>query len=448
MRYRGLCGLVIVLFVLGSGASSAPTEPKIYWTDLFGKLQRSNLDGTDVEDLVDEFAQGGVAIHFASDKLYWVDSRNARIMRCELDGSNVEEVIATGLVQPFGITIDQQDSKLYWTDAAQGKVLRADLHGSNIEEVVTMGSTTPIGIAVDSGAGKLYWTDMTDHNVQRANLDGSDQELLVTLSTSGLDEISSIAIDSAGLMMYYVGGDHVPRIQRADLNGGGIENIVRGPDVVNVFSIALDVDAGKMYWTDAHQLLDRSGTVARANLDGSKVEVVVTGLNHPLALALDLRRATQTITLDIRPGSCPNRVNLASRGVVPMAILGSNSLDVTQIDTDTLMLARADGAGNGVLPRAKRRGSVGAIADVAAVSKTGLCECHESSGDGFDDLVLKFSTRAIVGAFELLDDESTDPIALVLRGSLWDSTPFIASDCIVLVRRAPDAAPLNPYIPR
>ena len=50
-------------------------------------------------------------------------------------------------------------------------------------------------------------------------------------------------------------------------------------------------------------------------------------------------------SLDIKPGACPNPLNVRSRGVVPMAVLGSESFDVTEIDVDSLALTRTDGAG-------------------------------------------------------------------------------------------------------
>jgi hypothetical protein len=43
-----------------------------------------------------------------------------------------------------------------------------------------------------------------------------------------------------------------------------------------------------------------------------------------------------TFDIDIKPGSEPNRINLRSRGVLPVAILGSADLDVAAIDVSTL----------------------------------------------------------------------------------------------------------------
>ena len=45
--------------------------------------------------------------------------------------------------------------------------------------------------------------------------------------------------------------------------------------------------------------------------------------------------------IDIKPGSDPNSINTKSKGVVPVAILGSATLDVTDIDVSTLQFAGA-----------------------------------------------------------------------------------------------------------
>ncbi len=70
--------------------------------------------------------------------------------------------------------------KMYWTDSATKKIQRANLDGSNVEDLVTTGLTALVGIAVDPAAGKMYWTDAFTDKIQRADLDGSNVQDLVT----------------------------------------------------------------------------------------------------------------------------------------------------------------------------------------------------------------------------------------------------------------------------
>jgi hypothetical protein len=81
--------------------------------------------------------------------------------------------------------------------------------------------------------------------------------------------------------------------------------------------------------------------------------------------------------VDIKPGSFPNPINPSSRGVVPVAILGSESFDVRTIDAATIEIDDDRLPGGGVAP-------------------TGVQESLEDvNRDGFLDLSLTFATTAL-----------------------------------------------------
>ncbi len=70
-------------------------------------------------------------------------------------------------------------------------------------------------------------------------------------------------------------------IQRANLDGSEIETLVTGLE--SPYSIALDATHGEIYWADA-----KAERIQRANLDGTRVETLVTsGLDWPRGIALD-----------------------------------------------------------------------------------------------------------------------------------------------------------------
>jgi len=69
----------------------------MYWTDYnYGKIQRSNLDGTDVEDLVDLGYSGpkDIVLDVANGKMYWTEYFSERIRRANMDGTGVESLDA------------------------------------------------------------------------------------------------------------------------------------------------------------------------------------------------------------------------------------------------------------------------------------------------------------------------------------------------------------------
>src|SRR5262245_34350538 len=73
------------------------------------------------------------------------------------------------------------------------------------------------------------------------------------------------------------------KIRRLNLMQGGIQDLVT-TEVLTPVAIALDVGRGQMYWTEADPGL---ASIARANLDGSGVERIITGVNNPSGIAID-----------------------------------------------------------------------------------------------------------------------------------------------------------------
>ena len=275
-------------------ASVAPPPPppttgasKLYWTDSnrsASKIQRSNLNGSNVEDLVTSGLDGPIslALDMTGGKMYWTEGGAYKIQRANLNGSGVEDLYTTSasLEIPYGIALDVAGGKMYWTvGGTSNKIQRANLNGSNVEDLVTSGLTFPRGLALDVAGGKMYWANTSARKIQRANLDGSGMEDLVT---SGLSSPTGIALDVAGGKMYWTDRS-TSKIQRSNLNGSNVEDLVTS-GLSSPNGLDLDVAGGKMYWTDID-----ANKVQRANLNGSGVEDLVTstnGLVDPSGLAV------------------------------------------------------------------------------------------------------------------------------------------------------------------
>ncbi|MGB2986193.1 MAG: hypothetical protein WBE26_09950, partial [Phycisphaerae bacterium] len=136
--------------------------------------------------------------------------------------------------------------------------------------------------------------------------------------------------------------------------------------------------------------------------------------------------------LDIKPGSCPNRLNPRSWLVLRMAIVGSESFDVTGIDVDSLTLARADGIGEAIAPLSGPPGPGITVDDVATPFAGEPCDCHDLAGDGIDDLLLKFFTPEMAEALELRSVPHETSLLVTISGSLQDGLAFEASDCLLI----------------
>ena len=64
--------------------------------------------------------------------MYWTDPRTNKIQRANLDGSSVEDLITIGLTDPSGIALDVGGGKMYWTDPRADKIQRANLDGTDV----------------------------------------------------------------------------------------------------------------------------------------------------------------------------------------------------------------------------------------------------------------------------------------------------------------------------
>lgn len=138
--------------------------------------------------------------------------------------------------------------------------------------------------------------------------------------------------------------------------------------------------------------------------------------------------------LDIKPGSCPNSFNRNSHGLLPVALVGTDSFDATQVDVSTVRLKRADGIGGTVAPNAGRPGPHSVFVDIATPLSGETCDCHTAGADGIVDLSMKFRTDDVVAALQLDGFPGGATVPLVVSFSLVDGTSFTsASDCVRLV---------------
>ena len=150
--------------VFNRGLAIDSAGGKIYWTTSItqssGRILRSNLDGGEQEVVHFENSSkpGNLALDVAAGKIYWSDPIARKIRRANLDGTNVEPVLDTLFIgNPKAIAIDFATQKLYIgldvsMDEAptQGWLYRCNLDGSDPELVTTgLGSVNDMVILPD-----------------------------------------------------------------------------------------------------------------------------------------------------------------------------------------------------------------------------------------------------------------------------------------------------------
>jgi DNA-binding beta-propeller fold protein YncE len=289
---------------------------KIYWTDRgTRKIQRANLDGTDIEDLVSASEESylyGIAVDPIRRKVYWVDGEwPFRIQRSELDGTNVEDVITgsdTDLLKyPRDIAIDVNAGKIYWTELRTPRIFRVNMDGTNAEAFITDNKWTGLGLperlSIVVTAGRLYWVSY-DQNLREAliksvNVDGTDTKSVVNLNyiveEGGWLYISCIAVDPVIGRIYWEenhSSSETGSIMSANLDGTDAQQLiaVSDPDTESTpDSIALNVADNKIYWIDSYATdFGRASMIRWANLDGTDAEDLINPeLQAPCGIDID-----------------------------------------------------------------------------------------------------------------------------------------------------------------
>jgi hypothetical protein len=221
----------------------------IYWTNMGvphrndGSIERADLDGGNRRFIIPEggtFTPKQLHLERKSGKLYWSDREGMRVMRANLDGSQVETLIQAGQGEDdrhdpsnwcVGITVDPNRGQMYWTqkganDSGHGRIFRASIdmpHGQTPArrpdvEVLFQGLPEPIDLELDLEHRALYWTDRGDpprgNTVSRTPIDRDlDQQVVL----GHLKEGTGIALDVHGDRLFVT--DLAGSIYSSHLNG-------------------------------------------------------------------------------------------------------------------------------------------------------------------------------------------------------------------------------------
>lgn len=229
----------------------------IYWTNMGipnlddGSIERADLDGSNRKMIIQEgttHTPKQIILDKRGGKLYWCDREGMRVMRCNLDGSQVETLIETGLGETdskdatrwcVGLTIDPKLGHIYWSqkgpdNAGLGRISRANIEIPAGQTAATRTDIQiffdhlpePIDLELDVVHRVLYWTDRGDpprgNTVNRASIDNkpAEPEIVVTHLMEGI----GIALDVPNDRMFVT--DFAGSIYSARLDGSGERNFL------------------------------------------------------------------------------------------------------------------------------------------------------------------------------------------------------------------------------
>ncbi len=277
--------------------SASETHGRLFFLEAsVGRILSVNADGSDRRVILSGCRiPDGVVVHLETGHIYWtnmgVPNRNdGSIERANLDGQNRVTIIGEGKTfTPKQLHLEKKSARLYWCDREGMRVMRSNLDGSDIETLVdtSNGDARPgtdlskwcVGIAVDPDRGQIYWTqkgpdDAGKGRLFRANIDMPEGENTanrtdIELLFDGLPEPIDLELDLKNRLIYWTDRGDPPRgntVNRASMDADFKKR--PAPDIllthlIEGIGIALDFKGDRMFLTDL------AGSIYSAKLDGT-----------------------------------------------------------------------------------------------------------------------------------------------------------------------------------
>jgi len=293
--------------------SSAKPVGRLYFLEASGgRIHSANADGSDRKVIVSGGrVPDGVVVDVEAGHIYWtnmgVPSKNdGSIERVDLDGQNRVTIIGEGKTfTPKQLHLEKKSGKLYWCDREGMRVMRANLDGSNIETLVdtSKGDARPgtdltkwcVGITVDPDREQIYWTQKGPANAGKGRLYRAKIDILkggtpanrtdIETLFEGLPEPIDLEIDLKNRLLYWTDRGDAPRgntVNRASLDADFKKH--RAPDILFThleegIGIALDFKGNRMFVTDL------AGNIFSAKLDGTEKKPLLVAQGNLTGIA-------------------------------------------------------------------------------------------------------------------------------------------------------------------
>jgi DNA-binding beta-propeller fold protein YncE len=274
-------------------SSGATRSGRLFVLELSGdRIHAMNPDGSDRKTIVTNCRlPDGIAVDAEAGHIYWTNMGipnldDGSIERADLDGRNRRVIIPQGVIHtPKQIHLDKENGRLYWCDREGMRVMRANLDGSQVETLVEAGRGDEdsrdqtrwcVGITIDPKFKKIYWTqkgpDKGDQGrLFRANIDipkgeGSANRSDIEVLFDKLPEPIDLEFDLKNRVLYWTDRGNPPRgntVNRVPVDKKAVPEILNPHHpLMEGIGIALDVPGNRLF------VIDLASSIYSADLDG------------------------------------------------------------------------------------------------------------------------------------------------------------------------------------
>lgn len=266
-----------------------PAQQRLYWFNKqTSQIERVRLSDKKRETFVFGLNLGrspvsALAIDLENRFLYWANTEG--IGRAQIPGA-ATEIGITGVTpdkwqlnveRPVALAVVPEEKRLYWASAATQSIGRVGLGADDSDPKWLTGVEQPGGFAVDAAGGKIYWSDLSDGAIRRANLaDRTGREIFIKPESGDQYDLpqprSFVIVPGSPSRLLWA--DAIGRrVMQCDLAAESptprplVNSDTYAPD-----GLAVDLEGGKVYWSQEAMLLANSWITMNAPIDFSNPE--------------------------------------------------------------------------------------------------------------------------------------------------------------------------------
>lgn len=203
----------------------------IYYSDvILDVIYRIRPNGTGKENILASQNEGveGLALDWASQNLYYIDSRKGTLNVINVSNTTQRRVLLTNLKRPRAIVLHPNRGFLFYSEWDRpANISRAYLDGTNVAIFKGLTLGWPNGLSIDFQADRLYWCDALLDQIQHSKLDGTD---IKAFSTSSIKHPFSLVIHQDWL---YLTDWRLDAVLKMNKETGGSEKTILSVDEGN-----------------------------------------------------------------------------------------------------------------------------------------------------------------------------------------------------------------------
>lgn len=286
------------LYVLDAGITSAVYQGAITPN---GRIIECDIYGQNMQIIIDglRFIPNSLAVDVGRRHIYysnagWKPFNDGFISRVDMDGQNDTMIIPPGITwtpKQLALDLTVAPQKLYWCDREGMRILRSNLDGTQIEILFQAGDGKKdredprnwcVGLALDTTRRVMYWTQSGPERGYQGRLLRARLDLIPGEDAFNRMDVQVLFDNLPEPMQLYlqIGANTLYMTDRGDTRFGStvteiqfgkrpLRKVIRVRNRREAIGMTVDDQEGRIYFTHP------TGTVYSTNTDGSGVKVVL-----------------------------------------------------------------------------------------------------------------------------------------------------------------------------